>query len=67
MNVLIEASAALYQQLTYDICKGSLNVVATDISKINAGGLLADQYVQIPSHNDERLWDTIERILLLKK
>ena len=68
MNVLIEASGSLVSAAYIRYLQSAgLNVVATDISKINAGGLLADQYVQIPSHNDERLWDTIERILLLKK
>ena len=56
MNIFTEASGSLVSAAMIKSLKDAgLVVVASDITKNNAGGILADKYIKVPDMSDENL------------
>ena len=57
MNIFTEASGSLVSAALINSLKhAGLFVIASDITKINAGALLADKYVKVPDKDNKNLW-----------
>ena len=65
MNIFTEASGSLVSAAMIKLLKDAgLVVVASDITKNNAGGILADKYIKVPDMSDENLWSKIKALLV---
>ena len=59
MNIFIEASESLVSAaLIKSLKEAGLRVIASDITEINAGALLADKYIKVPDKDNKNLWIT---------
>jgi carbamoyl-phosphate synthase large subunit len=65
MKVFIEASGSLVSGcLIKSIKEAGMEVVASDITNNNAGGLLADEYIKLPDMSDNNLWKIVKDYLI---
>ena len=68
MNIFTEASGSLVSAaLIMSLKDAGLSVIVSDITEMNAGGLLADRYVRVPDKSDKNLWQKIKELLVTNK
>jgi len=65
VNIFTEASGSLVSAaLINSLKRAGLCVIASDVTEINAGTLLADKYVKVPDKDDKNLWQIINELLV---
>ena len=68
MNIFTEASGSLVSAaLIRSIKDVGFCAVASDITTINAGGLLADKYIKVPNLREKNLWQKSQSKKSIKK
>jgi len=68
MNIFTETSGSLVSAaLIKSLKRAGLCVIASDVTDMNAGGLLADRYVRVPDKSDKNLWQKIKELLVTNK
>ena len=65
MNIFSEALESLVSvALIQSLKESGLSVVASDVTDMNAGALLADKYVKVPDKHNKNLWQIIKELLV---